>query len=208
MTVALVHSMAELGTKAEGWMRITRIRAYALELPRGGRFMLSGGRFTTSFDTTVAVVDTDAGFTGMGEVCPLGSVYLAAYPAGARTGIAELAPALIGADPRALDVINQRMDAALKGHPYAKSALDIACWDILGQAAGLSVCTLLGGRQADAINLYQPVSRDAPRKMVAQVKKARAQGFRTFQAKVGARTRTTTSRESAPWPARSSLVSC
>ena len=185
MTVALVQSMAGAETKAEGWMRIARIRAYALELPRGARFMMSGGRFTTTFDTTVAVIDTDAGITGMGEVCPLGSAYLPAYAAGARTGIAELAPVLIGADPRELDVINRRMDSALKGHPYVKSALDIACWDILGQAAGLSVCTLLGGRQADALDLYQPVSRDSPRKMVAQVKKARAHGFRTFQAKLG-----------------------
>ena len=95
-------------------MRITRIRAYALELPRGARFMLSGGRSVTAFDTTVTIVDTDAGITGMGEVCPLGSAYLPAYPAGARTGIAELAPALIGADPTELDVINQRMDSALK----------------------------------------------------------------------------------------------
>jgi L-alanine-DL-glutamate epimerase-like enolase superfamily enzyme len=185
MMVVLVHSMAGLGTKAEGWMRITRIRAYALELPRGARFMLSGGRAVTAFDTTVTVVDTDAGITGMGEVCPLGSAYLPAYAAGARTGIAELAPALIGADPRELDVVNRRMDTALMGHPYVKSALDIACWDILGQAAGLSVCTLLGGRQADAFDLYQPVSRDTPRKMVAQMKKARAQGFRIFQPKVG-----------------------
>jgi L-alanine-DL-glutamate epimerase-like enolase superfamily enzyme len=32
------------------------------------------------------------------------------------------------------------MDALLKGHPYVKSAIDIACWDILGQAAGMPVC--------------------------------------------------------------------
>jgi putative ABC transport system permease protein len=38
------------------------------------------------------------------------------------------------------------MDDALKGHPYVKAGIDIACWDLLGQATGLPVCTLMGGR--------------------------------------------------------------
>ena len=54
------------------------------------------------FDSTVVAVHTDAGFTGYGEVCPLGPAYLPAYARGARTGIAELAPHLIGADPTSL----------------------------------------------------------------------------------------------------------
>jgi len=35
------------------------------------------------------------------------------------------------------------MDAALKGHPYVKSGIDMACWDILGKVTGQPVCTLL-----------------------------------------------------------------
>ena len=38
-----------------------------------------------------------------------------------------------------------------KGHPYVKSAIDMACWDILGKAAGLPVCTLLGGRYGEDV---------------------------------------------------------
>jgi L-alanine-DL-glutamate epimerase-like enolase superfamily enzyme len=45
-------------------------------------------------------VETYAGVTGYGEVCPLGPFYLPAYAAGARTGIAELGPHLLGEDPR------------------------------------------------------------------------------------------------------------
>ncbi len=68
------------------------------------------------------------------EVCPLGPFYLPAYAEGVRAGIKELGPHLIGYDPRQLSLLNHRMDAALKGHAYVKSGIDIACWDILGKA--------------------------------------------------------------------------
>ena len=45
------------------------------------------------FDSTLVEVETDAGVTGWGEVCPLGPFYLPAYGPGARTGIAELGAA-------------------------------------------------------------------------------------------------------------------
>lgn len=167
-------------------MRITRIRAYRVALPlHEGSYKWSGGKSVTVFDSTVVEVETDAGVTGWGEVCPLGPFYLPAYGPGARTGIAELAPHLIGLDPRELAVLNQRMDQALKGHPYVKSAIDMACWDILGKAAGLPVCTLLGGRFGEAVDLYRAISQESSAKMAASVARYRAEGYRKFQLKVG-----------------------
>ncbi len=61
------------------------------------------------------------------------------------------------------------MDAALKGHPYVKSGIDIACWDILGQACGMSVCELLGGRYGDDVHLYRAISQEEPEAMAARV---------------------------------------
>lgn len=167
-------------------MRITGIRVWRVELPlREGAYSWSGGKSVSVFDSTVVAVDTDAGLTGWGEVCPLGPAYLAAYANGARAGIRELGPALLGQDPRALEALNRRMDATLKGHAYAKSALDIACWDILGQAAGLPVCTLLGGRYGESFPLYRAISQEAPDAMAAKVAGYRAEGYRKFQLKVG-----------------------
>ena len=77
------------------------------------------------------------------------------------------------------------MDDVLKGHPYVKSAIDMACWDILGQAAGLPVCTLLGGRYGDDFVLYRAISQEAPDDMAARVAGYRAEGYRRFQLKVG-----------------------
>jgi L-alanine-DL-glutamate epimerase-like enolase superfamily enzyme len=167
-------------------MKIERIRVYQLDLPlREGSYHWSGGKSVSVFDSTIVAIDTDAGITGHGEACPLGPCYLPAYAAGVRSGIQELAPRLIGADPTQLEQLNRTMDAALKGHPYVKSAIDIACWDILGQATGLPVCHLLGGRYGDDFPLYRAISQQVPEEMARKVAGYRAEGYTRFQLKVG-----------------------
>jgi L-alanine-DL-glutamate epimerase-like enolase superfamily enzyme len=167
-------------------MRIREVRAYRVELPlHEGSYKWSGGNAVKVFDSTVVAVDTDAGITGYGEVCPLGPAYLPAYATGARTGIAELGPHLIGLDPTALGPLNQRMDQALRGHPYVKSAIDMACWDILGKASGQSVVTLLGGRYGEDFALYRAISQDAAEAMASSVARYRAEGYAKFQLKAG-----------------------
>ncbi len=167
-------------------MRITKISAYRVELPlHESSYNWSGGKSVTVFDSTVVAVETDANITGYGEVCPLGPAYLPAFAAGARTGISEIAPALIGCDPLDLEVLNRRMDQLLKGHPYVKSAVDIACWDILGKRCGLPVATLLGGCTCDDFPLYRAISQESPEAMAARVVEYRTQGYTKFQLKVG-----------------------
>jgi cis-L-3-hydroxyproline dehydratase len=167
-------------------MKINRILAYRVNLPlHEGTYKWSGGKSVSVFDSTVVAVETDAGLVGYGEVCPLGPFYLPAYAAGARAGIAELGPHLIGEDPMQLGKLNRRMDAALQGHPYVKSAIDMACWDILGQATGQPVCVLLGGRYGDDFILYRAISQESPEAMAGRVAGYRAEGYRRFQLKVG-----------------------
>ncbi|MEX0879339.1 MAG: cis-3-hydroxy-L-proline dehydratase [Thermoanaerobaculia bacterium] len=167
-------------------MKIRRITAHRVELPlREGSYKWSGGKSVDVFDSTLVRVETDAGLVGHGEVCPLGPAYLPAYAEGVRAGLAVLAPHLIGEDPRELEKLNRRMDAVLKGHPYVKSGVDIACWDILGQAAGVPVATLLGGRYGEDFVLYRAISQESPEEMAAKVAGYRAEGYRRFQLKVG-----------------------
>jgi L-alanine-DL-glutamate epimerase-like enolase superfamily enzyme len=167
-------------------MRITRITAHQVDLPlHEGSYKWSGGKAVTVFDSTVVSVETDAGITGHGEVCPLGPFYLPAYASGVRAGIAELGPHLLGENPLELLKLNRRMDAALKGHPYVKSGIDMACWDILGQATGQPVCTLLGGRYGEDFGLYRAISQESPEAMAGRVAGYRAEGYRRFQLKVG-----------------------
>jgi L-alanine-DL-glutamate epimerase-like enolase superfamily enzyme len=167
-------------------MRITRIKVHQVDLPlRDGAYNWSNQNSISTFDSTVVALETDEGLTGYGEVCPLGPAYLPSYAEGARTGISKLAPDLIGLDPTALGLINRRMDQAMRGHPYVKSALDMACWDILGHATGQPVCQLLGGRHGDSFALYRAISKDTPEAMAAGVARYRAEGYQKFQLKVG-----------------------
>lgn len=168
-------------------MKITGIRAYQVDLPlKEGRYSWSNGNYVEVFDATVVEVQTDAGITGYGECCPLGSAYLPSYALGVRSGLAEIAPKVIGLDPRDVNVINRHMDAVLRGHPYIKAAIDVACWDILGKATGLPVYQLLGGKAQEVIKLYRAISQIEPKAMAANVAGYRDEGYTKFQLKVGA----------------------
>ncbi len=167
-------------------MKIARIFAYRVELPLvEGSYKWSGGKSVSVFDSTIVGVETDSGLIGYGEVCPLGPFYLPAYADGVRAGLKELGPHLLGFDPCQLSVLNHRMDAALKGHAYVKSGIDIACWDLLGQATGLPVCTLMGGRFAEKVRLYRAISQESPDIMARKVAGYRSEGYTRFQLKVG-----------------------
>jgi len=167
-------------------VKIKQIRVYQVDLPlHEGSYKWSGGKSVEVFDSTVVCVETDDGRTGWGEVCPLGPAYLPAYAAGVRAGIAELGPHLQGMNPVELGKLNLRMDAALKGHPYVKSAIDVACWDLLGQVSGLPICELMGGRYGDDFVLYRAISQESPEEMAASVQGYREEGYRRFQLKVG-----------------------
>ena len=167
-------------------MKIKRIMAYQVDLPlHEGSYKWSGGKSVDVFDSTIVAVETDDGLIGYGECCPLGPFYLPAYGAGVRTGIKELGPHLIGQNPIETGKLNQLMDQCLKGHPYVKSPIDIACWDIKGQVTGMPVCEMLGGRYGDDFILYRAISQIEPEAMAANVKKYREEGYRRFQLKVG-----------------------
>ena len=128
-------------------MKISGITVYQVDLPvRDGGFRQSSGRVWRSLESTIVRIDTDDGVTGWGEACPFGPNYLPAFAGGVRAALDLLGPALIGIDPVGGLAVNRVMDTALYGHGYAKTALDIACWDVAAREAGRPLCDLLGGR--------------------------------------------------------------
>ena len=169
-------------------MKITEIRVYQVDLPLvEGRYSWSEGKYVEVFDSTVVELVTDEGLSGFGEVCPLGPFYLPAFGPGARAGIGELSTSLLGQDPTAIGPINQLMDSALLGHAYVKSAIDMACWDLLGIACGKPVCELMGGRFGDSVALYRAISQRPAAEMAENVDGYRKEGYTKFQLKVGGR---------------------
>ncbi|WP_166417160.1 mandelate racemase/muconate lactonizing enzyme family protein [Cochlodiniinecator piscidefendens] len=168
-------------------MKIAKIDLYQVDLPySGGTYLLSGGREFTSFDASIVCITTDDGTEGWGESTPFGSTYIASHATGARAGIAEIAPHLLGRDPRQLDRINDAMDQVLLGHNHAKSAIDLACWDVFGKSVGLPVCELLGGSTNIPMPTISSIYAGDPDDMRKRVADHRAMGYRGHSVKIGA----------------------
>ena len=170
-------------------MKITCIKLWHKSLPLAKPYWLSGGRLKFEvLDSTFIRVDTDEGLSGWGEGCPWGNTYLPAHGPGIRAGIETMAPAILGMDPRRTNHINQVMDLTLPGHLYAKAPLDIACWDIAGQAAGLPIADLMGGCYPTPTLVASSISTGTPQEMLAEIEGYRERGYRVHSAKVGADT--------------------
>lgn len=167
-------------------MKIQRIDVYHFDLTYvHGTYRMSGGRDITRLPSTLVRITSDAGHEGWGEVCPLGSTYLPAHAGGARAALELMASHLIGLDPTNHAEIYSQMDAVLAGHAYAKSPIDVACWDLTGKAWGVSVATLLGGVRQTRFPLYFAVPLGSADEMAAYVLARRAEGIHRFQLKIG-----------------------
>lgn len=164
-------------------MRITRVTCFRQLQPFvDGPYVLSGGRVDVGFDSLVVRLVTDRGVEGWGEMSPLGTMYDPAFADGAFAAAPLLADALLGTDVASTA---RTLDRTLKGHPYAKSAFDMAAWDALGRAAGVPLHDLLGGADGEGTALYRSIGRDTPDVMAATALEYRRRGYRRLQVKVG-----------------------
>ena len=167
-------------------MKITKIKVYKLALPlKESSYKWSHNSEVKEFDNTIVKLETDSNIFGFGEVCTLGSAYLPAYARGVRSGIKEIGKSLLGLDPTDIININNIMDKNLKGHPYVKSPIDMACWDLMGKVFNVPVWKLLGGKFGEYIDLYRAISQEDPSLMVQKVKQYKEEGYTKFQLKVG-----------------------
>ena len=165
---------------------ISAIRLFRQWQPfRDGTYRCSGGRSAEGFDSTIVEITARSGETGYGEMAPLGSFYDPAFAEGARAAMRELAPQLLGVDAAGIDALNRRMDLLLKGHPYAKAAIDMALWDLVGRTTGLSLADMTGGVEGTTIPLYRSIAQEGPDAMAARAGKYIAEGYRRLQVKVG-----------------------
>ncbi len=166
-------------------MKITRLSLWHVPLTSHTPYYMADGKTCDTVETVVIAVATDAGIIGWGEVCPIPH-YLPAYARGVAPALTELAPVILGHDPVGTGAVMAGADAWLPGHVYAKSALDIALWDITGQVAGLPLFALFGGRRAETLPLYHSITCTAPQEMARIARDAQARGITQFQVKLGA----------------------
>lgn len=168
-------------------MRIQSVETFPVRIPlKPERRMISAlGRHDVSDFLLVRLVTAD-GHEGWGEatVTPRWSGETCL---GARVMVETvLAPAIVGVGVNDLATLEARMDAVAVGNWFAKSALEMACWDLRGKACGKPVYELLGGacrslviRSRFSLGAYDPVrARRRARELVDA-------GFTTIKVKVG-----------------------
>jgi len=166
-------------------MKIKRLSIWHVPLTSHETYYMADGKTCDTVETVVLRVETDTGLAGWGEVCPIPH-YLPAFARGVAPALSELAPVVLGADPVGPEAVMQQVDAYLPGHPYAKSPLDIALWDLTAQVAGLPLHALLGGQRQFSMPLYHSITCIAPDDMARIARDARDQGITQFQVKLGA----------------------
>lgn len=166
-------------------MRITSLSLYSVPLTSHETYYMAEGKTCDTVTSHVLRLKTDTGLDGWGEICPIPH-YLPAFAGGVPSAVQELAPILLGASPLGVDVLMHKLDAHLLGHRYAKSAVDMALWDLLGKATGQPLYALLGGRHQADLPLYHSITCIAPDDMARIAKEAYATGIRQFQVKLGA----------------------
>jgi L-alanine-DL-glutamate epimerase-like enolase superfamily enzyme len=128
---------------------------------------------------TLVAVQTDQGLTGVGSVFT--SDHLV------RGALLLLEPLLLG--EHALEP--ERVTEKLHQHTFWQgrggsvthtiSGIDIALWDLLGQATGQPVSRLLGGRCRECVRPYASVLMQEPEALAEQLRSIKADGFRAFK---------------------------
>lgn len=173
-------------------MKITGIEIHLVRLPTRRDHNWASKMRSPIGQAAIVELSTDEGVTGWGEA-PAGATwggaamrYYGETPQTVRHIIGDyLAPALDGCDPGQLGVVHSRMDAAVKGHPYAKAAIDMACYDAAGKALGVSVADLLGGRQRAGLEVAHSLGIMDLARCCAEAEQAVAEGARTIKCKTG-----------------------
>ncbi|HUQ92257.1 MAG TPA: mandelate racemase/muconate lactonizing enzyme family protein [Bryobacteraceae bacterium] len=167
-------------------MKITSIEKIPVRVPIRKEFQIRGslGMHVES-PFLILKVHTDEGITGIGEVSctPVWSGEDSTTAAHIIGGFLE--PALIGEDPRDIERLTVKMRRAVANHPFTKSGLEIALWDILGKAAGLPVYRLLGGAVREAVTIKMSVSGAEPARAAQLAEWAVAKGLTALKVKVG-----------------------
>src|SRR5262245_33395259 len=168
-------------------MKITHIETYPVQIPiKPERRMISSlGQHTVSCYLLVRVL-TDMDIEGAGEAT-VTARWSGETVWGAQSLVERvLAPRVIGCDPANIEEIDRRMDEACAHNWFAKSAVEMACWDIVGKARNKPVYELLGGavrplavRSRYSMGAYEP---DAAAARAAELV---VQGFTTIKIKVG-----------------------
>ncbi|HEY3246907.1 MAG TPA: enolase C-terminal domain-like protein [bacterium] len=168
-------------------MKITHIEVMIVAIPRAEVFKLSSAILADDHVNVITRVETDDGIVGYGEATSMEWFSGESAETMKATIDRYLSPALLGKDPFAIEQLAVVMDHAVFGQPFAKSAVEIALWDIKGRALGVPVYELLGGLVRAEVPLRGFIKGgiSSPEEMAASAREEAERGCRLVKMKVG-----------------------
>ena len=161
---------------------IESLEYYALKIPMSRVFRTSLGE-STQYSGFAVRIRTDDGLEGRGEAVP--SRRITGGTAGSTASTLDmLKPLLEGKEESSIERLWEIMEGAVIGNYGAKSAVDIALWDIMGKRAGQPVCKLLGGYR-DSMNTSFTVDLGTMEEAEEQISEYLRMGVNTLKVKLG-----------------------
>ncbi|GGE45107.1 hydrophobic dipeptide epimerase [Pullulanibacillus camelliae] len=167
-------------------MNISQVYSKVVLTPFRQTFHTTYGKMTAHHPHLFVQVMTDTGQFGIGEASPL------PFVTGETADIMKiaidqvLAPAIQGLSIFALQEIHKRMNGVLGHMAGAKSAIDMALWDLQGKVLEKPIYQLIGAAYKDEIPLTYVIGSDAPDRMAQLAKEKITLGFTTLKVKIGA----------------------
>jgi muconate cycloisomerase len=173
-------------------LKITGCRQYIVKLPSRRAHNWASKMSTPIGQHLVLRLETDEGIVGWGEtpaIATWGGAHMMYYgetPQTARHLIDDyFLPLLLDRSPMEIGLHHSAMNRAVKGHPYAKAAIDMALYDIAGQALGVPLHVLLGGAFRDRLAVAHSLGIMEPERAIAEAEQAVDEGIRTIKCKTG-----------------------
>lgn len=164
-------------------LRITRVEAIPFAIPYAKPLKFASGEVHVAEHVLVRVHTAD-GLVGVAEAPPRPFTYGETQASIIAIIEQVFTPQVVGTSALAREAIHARLRRTV-GNPTAKAALDMALWDVIGQALDVSVTDLLGG-YGDRMRVSHMLGFAKPAAMVAEATKMRERyGISTFKVKVG-----------------------
>jgi L-alanine-DL-glutamate epimerase-like enolase superfamily enzyme len=164
---------------------ISEVRSIIRHLPLREEQSMGGGHLRGEIQNVFVRITTNDGTQGYGEASSW-TIFTDEIPAGIKGVIDHyLAPLLLGCSPLDINMLLQKMDRAILGNPHAKSAVEMALWDLAGKILHVPAVVLWGGPLRSSLGLSYSVSAQDLAKERESICSRYNEGYRIFKLKVG-----------------------